>query len=170
MLKKYLYLVMMALMATMTFALTSCGSDDEDEADFLGRGKIEINGVTYRTGSVEYMGSMNSWDGTSIFCVTVDREEYIDTYVVDYYYFRFESDTKPRTGDDFSKMKLTLDPWNDSDFSSSDEYFTYRSGTAKVISADTARGEMTIAFNKLTMTKGSDSYTFNGTVTVPFEF
>lgn len=47
---------------------------------------------------------------------------------------------------------------------------TYKSGSAKVVSIDKSKDDMTITFDNLKMAGGEYSYTFNGTATVYFNF
>lgn len=47
--KKYLWLLMVAVFAALPFALTSCGDDDNDDDDTLSSvyGKLNVNGKDY---------------------------------------------------------------------------------------------------------------------------
>lgn len=47
---------------------------------------------------------------------------------------------------------------------------TYKSGSAKIVSIDKSKNDMTIKFDNLKMAGSEYSYTFNGTATVDFNF
>lgn len=58
--KKYLYFLFVALFATMSFALTSCGDDDDEPNDPTTGSGLTINGVKYKTNPI--MDWDGSWD------------------------------------------------------------------------------------------------------------
>ena len=75
---------------------------------------------------------------------------------------------RAKSGDDFSKKSLELMAQDESDACYTT--LTYKSGSAKVVSIDKSKDDMTIKFDNLKMAGGEYSYTFNGTVTVDFNF
>ena len=75
---------------------------------------------------------------------------------------------KPKVGDDFSKKSLEL--WAQDESDACYTTLTYKSGSAKVVSIDKSKDDMTIKFDNLKMAGGEYSYTFNGTATVDFNF
>ena len=166
--KKYLYFLFVALFATMSFALTSCGDDDDEPNDPTTKSSLTINGVKYKANPVM------SWDGSwnengvnaGTFTVSVlDNDNNACGYMFD-----FISSTQPKVGDDFATMDLTMTVMDVSDASMST--LDYKSGSAKVKSF--GKNTMTVEFSNLKMEGstymgGEATYTFNGTATVNFE-
>lgn len=175
---KYIKLLMVALFATMTFALTSCG-DDDDEPSVGSNGTISINGTKYNVD--KYMAFVGEWDSDSEegkFSVVIDYKEGKD--IIPWPYdFNFKSKIAPKVGDDLSEKELTM-------FTTGDYYTGLNiietkatSGAAIVKNIDEENNTMTIQFSNLKMegygyeddfvnTK-SVSYIFDGTVTVDFD-
>ena len=161
---KYLKLFMVALFATMTFTLTSCG-DDEDEPS--SGNQIEINGKKW-TVKNDYFVPMGFWMESA----DVMKAAFWNIFIPDdnsqTYMFCCENCDFPKKGDDFSKIgKLRLSLTN----SSSDTYdYVYESGSAKIIDTNQSKERMTIQYDNLKMIKGNQSYVFNGTVTIPWNY
>lgn len=167
--KKYLSLMAFAMIAVFGLAFVSC--DDDDEMS-ISNGEIEINGVKYKTTTeITMEGSWNEdGDNEGSFTVAV-LNNVGGTEDVWYETFYFESDKMPKEGDDFAQMSLTQSPMDDLYESIFDD-FSYVSGSAKVKSVNKSKGLMTISFNNLKTKnkKGTFTYTFNGTVSVSFNF
>lgn len=139
--KKHFKFLMLALLALMPFALISCGSDDDDDNPSSSN-TIQINvGVFNQVGNTK-----DSW----------------------FYQFSYTDSEKPKVGDDFSKKSLEL--WAQDESDACYTTLTYKSGSAKVVSIDKSKDDMTIKFDNLKMAGGEYSYTFNGTATVDFNF
>lgn len=161
--KKILSLLFVSV---LTFGLFSCSKDDTEEGS---KDVITINGEEYRMSRV--FGMSGSWndmfENAGEFSVCVLEDVGPETDVL-YYTFYFESTKMPAVDDDFSKMSLTLIP-GDGKGHGLDE-FTYKSGSAKIISTDREKGRMTIDFDNLKMEFEGDTYTFDGTNWVDFNF
>lgn len=165
--KKHFKLLMLALLALMPFALISCGSDDDDDNPFSSN-TIQINGKNYELNTyVVQEGSFDAEAGKGEFTVGVFNQV-SNTKDCWYYQFSYTDSTKPKVGDDFSKKSLELMALDDSDACYTT--LTYKSGSAKVVSIDKSKDDMTIKFDNLKMAGGEYSYTFNGTATVYFNF
>lgn len=161
------FFTMLALLSISLFA-ASCSDDNNDEGNRSGN-SIEINGTEYNLSwFVSMVGSWNETLESGEFTISVDVE-HNDIIDVEYYSFRFEKSSYPAVGDDFAQMNLTLEPLN-SDDSIWDNDYTYTSGKAVVTNTNPDESEITIAFDNLTMSKDGYAYSFNGTVTLPFEF
>ncbi|MDO4159271.1 MAG: hypothetical protein Q4D41_02320 [Prevotellaceae bacterium] len=158
--KKFLYFFTMALFALTATTLYSC-SDDDDEAGGGGDGNsITINGVSYpRSQFITSEGSLGH------FCVTVTEQVGSSTDVL-YYEFSYEDTVHPSVGYDFSTKSLELGPMD-----SSFHMYKRVSGTATVVSVDVENGLIKIDFDNLKMSYAADdSYTFDGTIWVDYNF
>lgn len=166
--KKYLYFLFVALFATMSFALTSCGDDDDEPNDPTNESGLTINGVKYKANPVmSWDGAWNEeGDNAGTFTVSVlDKDNNACGYMFD-----FVSSSQPKVGDNFATMSLTMTVMDVSDASMST--LDYKSGSVVVKSF--GKSTMTVEFSNLkmegrTIMGGSASYTFNGTATVHFE-
>lgn len=174
---KYFKLLMVALFATLSFTLTSCG--DDDEPSMGSNGTITINAIKYDIST--YMTIDGEWDSYSeegSFGFFIDIKEG-NTIAPWPYYFDFESEYAPKEGDDLSKKDLTLSLLSD--------YYTeltmidadYVSGSAIVKKIDKSKETITVQFSNLKMegygygdgmNKEKASYVFDGTVTMDFSF
>lgn len=165
--KRHFKLLMLSLLALMPFALISCGSDDDDD-NLSSSNTIQINGKSYELDTyVVQEGSFDAEAGKGEFTVGVFNQVG-NTKDCWYYQFSYTDSTKPKVGDDFSKKALELMAQDDSDAWYTT--LTYKSGSAKVVSIDKSKDDMTIKFDNLKMAGGEYSYTFNGTATVDFNF
>lgn len=164
--KKYLFLFMAMLMSVSAFTLVGCSSDDDD--DNSSSNTIQINGKSYELDTyVVQEGSFDAEVGKGEFTVGVFNQVG-NTKDCWFYQFSYTDSTKPKVGDDFSKKALELMAMDDSDAWYTT--LTYKSGSAKVVSIDKSKDDMTIKFDNLKMAGGEYSYTFNGTATVDFNF
>lgn len=181
--KKTFFLSVLALfMGFFSLSLISCGGDDEDDlsnvpnnSDWSG-GDIEINGVKYKTTlAVVFEGSINpiGFGERGMFSVTV-LNKVGNTTDCWYEVFTFSQSRMPKEGDDFADMSLALTPFDELNGIKSiidlNEAFEYVSGSAQVVKMDKGHDKMTVRFDKLKMSNGDFNYTFNGTVTVDFNF
>ena len=165
--KKHFKLLMLALLALMPFALISCGSDDDDDNPSSSN-TIQINGKSYELDTyVVQEGSFDAEAGKGEFTVGVFNQVG-NTKDCWFYQFSYTDSTEPKVGDDFSKKALELMAQDESDACYTT--LTYKSGSAKVVSIDKSKDDMTIKFDNLKMAGGEYSYTFNGTATVDFNF
>lgn len=156
---KYLYLLLVTLLTSVSFALVSCGDDDEPT---FSNGTIEINGVSYKLTSTSDLLSISGWHGTNksgnLYLQTVDEN---DTF----YEFWYESNTEPVVGDDFATMSLKM-----SFDEISNPKYKYVSGSAIITNSTTEDEDkyIVIKFDKLNMSDGSDSFVFNGSAKLKF--
>lgn len=165
--KKHFKFLMLALLALMPFALISCGSDDDDDNPSSSN-IIQINGKSYEINPyVVQEGSFDAENGEGEFSVGVFNQvgNTKDSW---FYQFSYTDSEKPKVGDDFSKKSLEL--WAQDESDACYTTLTYKSGSAKVVSIDKSKDDMTIKFDNLKMAGGEYSYTFNGTATVDFNF
>lgn len=159
---KYIKFMAFAMMAVFSLAFVSC--EDDDDAPSMGDGKIEVNGKQYSLSPITNEGSWDSYDNTGDFTVAVMNAD-----DVDYYEFEFESSEEPKVGDDFANMNLTLMPLVAAPDVDIEEY-SYSGGSAKITSTNESEDEMTVKFSNLKMKCGSNTFTFNGTATLMFDF
>lgn len=181
--KKYFYLIFVALFATMSFTLVSCGDDDAPNAPTTDSA-VTINGVKYNVYTLMSYDGYWSSNGESNFSffAYLPGEESITPYS---YNFVFTSSQKPKVGDDLAQRGLMLDPilshfqddatmWDPSNC----EFvkFSRTAGSAVVTAIED--GTMTIQFSNLKMeghgqdpisyTSKSFAITIDGKVTVDF--
>lgn len=159
--RKFLYQFMVALFAVFSLTLSACGGDDDGTSETGGE-SININGVSYaRSEFITMEGHLG------YFCVTV-IETVGSTDDVLYYEFNYDDTVAPTVGYDFSTKSLTLTPL---DGKGNVRYpYEYVSGTAKVTSVDVTNGLIAIDFDNLTMTYKEDTYIFDGTILVDYNF
>lgn len=163
MLKKYFYMVMVALFAALPFALTSCGDDDDDEGSSSAK-YIQINGKSYEIDPYITMeGYLDENENEGTFTVSV-FEQVGSTKDCIYYTFYYTDTKRPAVGDDFSKKSLKLESVEDL------STLSYKSGSAKVVSVDKEKGIINIKFDNLKMENSEYSYTFKGTAPVDFNY
>ena len=173
---KYLKLFMVALFATMSFALTSCGDDDDDDDVSFGnaKGELTVDGTKYSFDI--FIGDLHEGEGC-----------------YDYSCLLYSAKT-----DDYSLL-ITINDWdevyqglvwdrNNSSAFDSDCYLTVTwsttsakigggpvSGTAKVTELDKKAKKITLSFNNAAFEYYSGSYenfptfTINGTITLPID-
>lgn len=161
--KKYLYFLLMAMFATMSVALTACG-DDDDEPDGGSKGDstLIVNGKSYKVFPSSDLWGISGWSeseqGGNFY---VQLEDDNDTL----FEFWYDSAKMPANGDDFSKMslKMSYDQIGYPDYQ-------YVSGTAKItnVSGNGKDRYVTINFDNLKMSDGSQSFTFKGSVKMRF--
>ena len=163
--KKYLYLLFVALFATMSVALTSCGDDDDDPANPSTNSSLTINGVKYRANNVVTWDG--SWDEGTFTVSVLDSDDNVCGYTFEF----TPQGSSVKVGDNFADMSLKLFVMDVSDASMSTLNYVSGSVVAKSFGKDT----MTVEIQNLKMSgrtlMGNDTatYIFNGTATVPFE-
>ena len=138
--KKHFKLLMLALLALMPFALISCGSDDDDDNPSSSN-TIQINGKSYEINPyVVQEGSFDAENGEGEFSVGVFNQvgNTKDSW---FYQFSYTDSEKPKVGDDFSKKSLEL--WAQDESDACYTTLTYKSGSAKVVSIDKSKDDMT---------------------------
>lgn len=173
MMKKYLHLLIVALFATLTFALTSCGDDDEPETPEAG-GKLAftINGEKYSThsaGATPIFTTL-SYDGTS----TIDLELYPAKSDESDIYPRCHVNVEVTTPANLTKgVKLSIKNNNSTyaemvtDLMEGKRYTDYKSGniTIEAASADA----VTLKFDNVKFEDDNNAIlTLNGTITCEY--
>ena len=151
--KKHLYLLLVALLATMSFALTSCGDDDNEPNDpTTGKMELTIDGKKY-----VFSHPMANVNGDQYFCMVSndDCELAISIYGWD----------EVSKGTALTDENFTL-TW------STDEAIIgmpTSNSTVKVNSKDSK--SITISFNnaKFEDMRGYESFTVDGTITLPID-
>lgn len=168
--KKYFYPLMVALMAIVSCTFVSCSDDDNSPTgNDAGPSVIEINGTKRNISMLASLkGVWNAASESGEFTIPVDVEKE-GSVVVDYYSFRFESETSLKVGDDVAKMNLglTLLLANTDDPAWGSGY-AYTSGKAVVTETNPDENRLTLRFENLRMSREGRTYSLNGTVTLPF--
>ena len=167
--KKYLNFMALAMLAVFSLTFVSCSSDDDSDSS-LGKKKIEINGKTYSIFDFQFMGVWLDLSdpnyNTMIFEIPVMNGDRVENHVFD-----CQTATMPVVGDDLADVgELTVDIGNVANSDVNDQIFTYSSGSAKIVSTNKKDDEIVVQFNHLKMVYKSYSYTYNGTVAIPFNF
>lgn len=162
-------LIAYAMMAVFSLSLLSCGGDDEESnVSTPSDESIQINGRTYPINPYIFQeGYWDKEDNEGTFTVSV-LEKVGSSHDCLYYVFKYTDAKQPIIGDNFAEKNLFLEAQDGSD--AIFETLGCENGFAKVVSIDKERGMITIYFRNLKMTGGKYSYTFNGTVTVHFNY
>lgn len=177
--RKQFDFLMMAMIALMPLFFTSCGDDDDDDDSLSQKNEvINVNGKDYETTFfMTQEGFFNPNNNEGEFSITYFTKEG-STKTVYFFTFSFNSESQPQIGDDFAQKDLRLsvafshffdefdvsqdeDPWDE---------IACTGGSAKIVGIDKSKEKMTIKFNNLKMGRGKHSYTFNGTVSVDYNF
>lgn len=78
--KKYFYFLFVALFATMSFALTSCGDDDDEPNDpTTGKMELTIDGQKYAFGN-----PMANVDGDQYYCFVSNNDCSLGFLILEY--------------------------------------------------------------------------------------
>lgn len=175
--KKYLSLFAFAMVAVFSLAFVSCGDDDEDD-DYepsVKGSQLVINGKTYNVSYDYQVGVM--WLepplGSVIqFCTGKDGMVNCDKiYTFGFVAWDGEKSIEPRVGLDISKIEFSLNGellWNFTLTDDDDNECDYVSGSLVIVAIDKSQESMILKFNDLKMSNGRISYTFNGTIKLPF--
>lgn len=149
--KKYLYFLFVALFATMSFALTSCGDDDDEPNDSTtGKMELTIDGKKY-----VFSHTMANVNGSDYSCLVYNDDNQLNISI-----YGWDDIVK---GTALTEDNFTL-TW------STDEAIIgmpTSSTTVKVTEKDSKN--VTISFNnaKFEDMRGYESFTVNGTITLP---
>lgn len=155
--KKYLYLFFVAIFATMSVALTSCGDDDEPSAGGKYSCNLTINGSKFPSKTIA--GEIWNHNGFDAITVWVNDATNENGYVI------FEVTNVNATNGTNVSDDCSLDV----DFG---ELFLMggevKSGSVTVSKIDRDAKSMTITFNNATFSSPmGDDATVNGTLTTP---
>lgn len=150
--KKYLYFLFVALFATMSFALTSCGDDDEPNDPSTGKMELTIDGKKYA-----FTNAMPNVNGSEYTCLVYNNDHQLNFSIYGW------EDVKKGTTLTDENFTLT---WSTDNaiigMPTSDN-------SVKVTAKDSKN--ITISFNsaKFEDMKGYESFTVNGTITLPIQ-
>lgn len=178
--KKYLSFMAFALIAVFSLAFVSCGDDDDDEDDPSTSGyKIEINGKSYEINPNQIgviwneppVGSVISFDTGKYGMMSDDSKSYIFGFLA---WDQETSYDEPKVGMDITVFGRTVEGAGMYDYGKlsltddDDIECDYISGSLIITEIDKKEETITLKFINLKMGKGKTSYTFNGTLKLPF--
>lgn len=150
--KKYLYFLFVAIFATMSFALTSCGDDDEPNDPSTGKMELTIDGKKY-----VFTHTMANVNGDVYSCLV-----YNDDNELNFSIYGWDEIVKGSSLTD-EIFSLTWD---------ADEAIIGMptSQTSVKVTAKDSKN-VTISFNnaKFEDMMGTSSFTVNGTITLPID-
>ena len=151
--KKYFYFLFVALFATMSFALTSCG-DDDDEPHDLTTGKMEL---TIDGKKHVFTNAMPNVSGSEYSCLVYNNDNQLNFSI-----YRWDEVEK---GTALTDENFTL-TWSTENAIIG---MPTSNSSVKVTSKDSKN--MTISFNnaKFEDMRGYESFTVNGTITLPIK-
>lgn len=149
--KKYFYFLFVALFATMSFALTSCGDDDDEPNDpTTGKMELTIDGKKYAFN----LPLPTVVDNNQYFCLLTSGD-----YQLSFMIFGWDevSTGTALTDDNFELNWETIMAMPVSD--------------TNVKVKEKTNKKITISFNnaKFEDARGYDSFTVNGTITLPID-
>lgn len=168
--KNYFYLFFVALFATMSFALTSCGDDDEPNAT-KAKGELTIDGTKY-TFDIFSGGPNDSWENAYLCLLwSKSNEDYGLLFSIA----------------NWDKVKNGF-TWSASNYNEVDSYLSVTwseseakigsgpvSGSVKLVELNTTSNKVTVSFDKAKFEyyDGSfinlASFIIDGTITMPFD-
>lgn len=150
--KKYLYFLFVAIFATMSFALTSCGDDEEPNDPSTGKMELTIDGKKY-----VFTHTMANVNGDVYSCLV-----YNDDNELNFSIYGWDEIVK---GSSLTDENFTL-TWD------ADEALIGMpvSQTSVKVTAKDSKN-VTISFNnaKFEDMMGTSSFTVNGTITLPID-
>lgn len=166
--KKYLYLFFVALFATMSFSLTSCGDDDKDPNEPNGgqtTSTLTINGKKVAFDSY-FTQLLDRYDGRKMFWCQISGDGSLDVNLDNW-----ESLTNgyaySSNNEDIAIAYYT----NESDYPCGHEIYGFSSGSVKVVKIDEANNTVSLSFNKAVFNCNQDNtiITIDGTLIMPIE-
>lgn len=165
--KKYLYLLFVALFATISFSLTSCGDDDyEPNNEGNTTSSLTINGKKY--GFNDFFTQLQKrYDNRMMLWCQIDDSEGND---LDINLYNWDSITE---GYVYSPNNEDIAISWDADDDSSCGHLIYglTSGSVKVVSIKKDANLVTVSFNnaKFVCDQDNSTTTINGNLTMPIE-
>ncbi len=171
---KYIKFMAFAMMAVFSLAFVSCG-DDDDEPSASGS-QLVINGKSYNISFDNQTGVMwNAAPFNSVIQFGTGKYGALSSdgnlYTFGFPAFDEEKDIEPTVGLDLSKLEYRLIGEVVSNFTlfvDNDVECSYVSGSVVIAEINKSQESITLKFNDLKMAKGGTSYTFSGTVKLPF--
>lgn len=173
---KYIKFMAFAMMAVFSLAFVSCGDDDDDEPSATGS-QLVINGKSY---NISFNQSGVMWNEAPLnsvvqFSTGKDGIMSSDGKIFTFGFPACENDKyiEPKVGLDISKLKYEISEIGEtiSKFTLEDDNDVecdYISGSLVITEINKSQESITLKFNDLKMGNGGTSYTFNGTVKLPF--
>lgn len=183
--KKYLYLLMVAVFATLPFSLTSCGDDDDEDTSSSVYGKLNVNSKDYACyGFGMPITYSSTWENNELE-INLPLGELSDAqkgeYDYDYMYsITCSGGSKPTVGTNlgnYSNVSLVY-----MGGSSMSEASVYCGGSAivKEVSDDaitiefkdftiSPNGESSLVVNGNTVVSRDETFVFNGTVKLDYD-
>ena len=150
--KKYLYLLFVAFLATMPFAITSCGDDEDEPNSTTGKYELTINNKKYSFNKALPNGS--AYDYT---CIVSNNNDMLTFSIYNW--------DKVVTGTALTNKNFNLG-WN------SDKAvigFPTSNTTVKVTAKDNQFVTISFKNAKFEDLTGSELFTVNGTVKLPLK-
>ena len=148
--KKYLSLLFVALFATMSFALTSCGDDDEPNDPTTGNMELTIDGKKY-----SFSHPMANVDNNQYYCLVSNDDCQLGFLILDW----DEVSTGTALTDDNFELNWTTD----------EAIMAVPSSNASVKVKEKNSKSITITFNNAKFEARYESFTVNGTITLPID-
>lgn len=160
--KKYLQLLLVALFATLSFSLTSCGDDDEPDGGDS-KANLTINGQGYKEHSATGATSSVTDYGNGV--MTIHAELYPASSDEFDYFPRANVSLEAKSATFTKGMTLDLtDGYVEmvTDVMEGDKYDEIKSGK---ITVSEVKGEtVTLKFDNLKLSDGSEAITINGSL------
>lgn len=173
---KHIKFMALAMMAVFSLAFVSCSDDDDDEPSATGS-QLVINGKSYNI-SFNQTGVMwNEAPLNSIVQFSTGKDGIMssDGKIFTFGFPAFDNDKyiEPKVGLDISKLKYEISEIGETiaEFTLEDDNeveCNYISGSLIITELNQSQGSITLKFNDLKMGNGETSYTFNGTIKLPF--
>lgn len=154
--KKYLHLLFVALFATLSFALTSCGDDNDEPDGGNGNATLTINGQGYREHATTGASSTITDYGTRL-GIKIETELYPSKSDETDFYPRAHISLEAESATLTKGMTLTLNKGNVemiTDIAEGDEYNEIKSG--KVTVAEINGSTVTLNFDNLKVADDND--------------
>lgn len=150
--KKYFYFLFVALFATMSFALTSCGDDDEPNDTTTGKMELTIDDKKYA-----FTNAIPNVNGSEYTCLVYNNDNQLN--------FSIYSWNEVENGTALTDENFTLTWSGDNAIIGMPTSNT----SVKVTAKDSKN--ITISFNsaKFEDMMGYESFTVNGTITLPIK-
>lgn len=149
--KKYLYLLFVALFATMSFALTSCGDDDDEPNDpTTCKMELTIDGQKYAFGN-----PMANVDGDQYYCLVSNNDCSLGFLILNW--------------DEVSTGTLLTDENFELNWTTDEAIMAVPSSNTSVKVKEKTNKSITITFNNAKFDARYEYFTVNGTITLPIK-
>lgn len=162
--KKYLYLFFVALFATMSFTLTSCGDDDDEPNGGNTTSALTINGKKYNFNDF-FSQLQKRYDNRTMLWCQIDDSEGNE---LDVNLYNWDSVTD---GYVYSSNDEDIAIAWDDNTSCGHEIYGFTSGNVKVVSVKQDANLVTLSFNnaKFVCDQDNSTVTINGNLTMPIK-